>query len=151
MPRTGTSSVPIAASDAPGLEALEEVAAGDDEAPGGAGMSGIRTIDVSMSVMLCAVSFWSDARSAAVHCGPPRILITLSGPKRADAGLAGIRGGALTTSPEALSAFAAAFWSDASSTWMQDAAKTQPSITAARILNRSADAVMAEGMANLVP
>src|SRR6478735_310393 len=94
------------APSAAALDAAEpdELAPADAEAPiAGAGSAGIRTIEVSMSVMLCAVSLCSSARSAAVHCGPPWLRTTLSGPTRTDTGLAGIRGGGLVTTPAALS------------------------------------------------
>src|SRR6478672_5185002 len=69
----------------------------------------------------------------------------------AGAGSAGIRGGGLVTTPAALSEVVFAFLSDASSIWMQELANTPPSITTARIRNRSADAIMAARMASPVP
>jgi hypothetical protein len=76
--------------------------------------------------MLCAESLCSAAISSGVHAGPPRMYVALSGPNRAVDGGTGVAAGVLLTAPAALSA-TAFFLSEASSTWMHDAATDAPS------------------------
>src|SRR5688500_1284107 len=84
-------------------------------------------IVVSIAVLLCAESLSRAVACSAVHAGPPRRCIALSGPKRAVEGGTGVAdAGVLATWPAAVSVVA--FLSDASSISTHDARSDAPSI-----------------------